>query len=248
MPLALDPGLSPAVALARDASERQALRAATGVLATSAWAAADLRARHGLTCVPVAPPGVHPAPLAGGSSPPLLRQLAAVCPVKDQLTVLQALALLVDEPWTARLTGALDVDPGYTAAVRAGIARHRLGDRVRLTGALTGAALNRAWEATDILLLPSRAETWGMAVTEALARGIPAVVSRGTGAQEALGATPDGDLPGAVVEPGSPQALAAAIRDLLGPGAERARRAVADRRRELPGWRETASAVRAALA
>ncbi len=248
MPLALDPGLSPAQALARDGSERQALRAASGVVATSAWAAADLRARHGLTCVAVATPGAHPAPVAAGSTPPRLRQLAAVCPVKDQLTVVQALALLVDEPWTAELTGALDVAPGYTAAVRAAIDRHRLGDRVRLTGVLTGAALDQAWAATDVLLLPSQAETWGMAVTEALASGIPAVVSRGTGGQEALGAAPHGDLPGAVVEPGSPQALAAAIHHLLGPGAQRARRAALDRRQRLPGWQETARAVQAALA
>ena len=48
-----------------------------------------------------------------------------------------------------------------------------------------------------------------MAVTEGLARGVPAVVGRGTGAEEALGRAPDGAVPGAAVPPGDPDALAA---------------------------------------
>ena len=53
-------------------------------------------------------------------------------------------------------------------------------------GALTGARLDAVWAATDLLLLTSASETFGMVVTEALARGIPAVVTGGTGAVEAL--------------------------------------------------------------
>ena len=66
-------------------------------------------------------------------------------------------------------------------------------DRIRVTGALTGSALDQRWDAADLLVLPSRVETYGLVVTEALARGIPAIVSAGTGAVEALqqGATTD---------------------------------------------------------
>ncbi len=247
MPLALDAGLDPGLAASLNTLEGKALRSASGVVATSAWTAADLRARHGQAAVTVAAPGAHPARVAGGSTPPLLRHLAAISPVKDQLTVVEALAQLCGEPWTARLTGAVDVDPAYTARVQATIATYGLTGRVCVTGPLSGDALERAWDATDVLLLPSVAETWGMAVTEALAHGVPAVVGRGTGAQEALGRTPDGDLPGAVVDPGSPRALAAAIRDLIGPGRDQARRAACARRQALPGWRETAEVVREAL-
>lgn len=247
MPLALDPGLDPELAESLNTLEGKALRCASGVVATSEWTAADLRARHGLAGVTVAVPGSHPARVAGGSTPPLLRHLAALCPVKDQLSVVEALAQLCGERWTARLTGAVDVDPAYTAQVRAAITTYGLDGRVRATGPLTGDALERAWDATDVLLLPSPAETWGMAVTEALAHGVPAVVSRGTGAQEALGRSPDGDLPGVVVDPRSPRALAAAIHDLIGPGRDRARRAALARRQMLPGWRETAVVVREAL-
>jgi glycosyltransferase involved in cell wall biosynthesis len=87
-----------------------------------------------------------------------------------------------------------------------------------------------------------------MVVTEGLARGIPAVVSRGTGAEEALGPAVNGELAGALVAPGSPQDLAAAVADLLGPGRVRARRAALARRKTLLSWRDTAQTVLEALA
>lgn len=251
LPLALETGLSVQDAAELEALERQALRAATGVITTSHWAAADLRARHGLERVAVAAPGTDPAPPSTGSTPPRLLQLATVTPRKDQLGVLEALSQIQDLPWTADLTGRLDVDAGYTEQVRAAIDRHRLGDRVGLTGPAGGDRLAAAWAAADLLLLPSHAETWGLVVTEALARGVPVVVGRGTGAQEALGQAPGGApdkaLPGAVIRPGHPVALAGAIRHLLGPGRASAVAAASARGRTLRRWLDTARDVLAAV-
>ena len=244
LPLALETGLSAQAAADLDAREGRALHAATGVLATSRWAADDLRARHDLQgVITVAVPGTDPAPTAAGSTPPLLLHLASVTPRKDQLTVVDALAQIRDLPWTADLTGPVNVDPGYADQVQASIDRYGLADRIRLTGSRSGPELEAAWDATDLLLLPSHAETWGMAVTEALARGIPAVVGLGTGAEEALGHAPDGSLPGAVVPPGDPGALAAALRDLLGPDRARAGAAASARGRGLSRWQDTARDV-----
>jgi glycosyltransferase involved in cell wall biosynthesis len=247
LPLALETGLNPRTAATLAALERQALHAAAGVLATSEWAAADLCVRHELDTVAVAAPGTDPAPPSTGSTPPRILQLASITPRKDQLTVLEALSFVQDLSWTADLTGSLDADPDYAAQVRAAIERHQLADRVALTGPVTGSDLESIWQRTDLLLLASHAETWGMAVTEALAHGIPAVVGDGTGAREALGSTDDG-VPGAVVPPGDPTALAAAIRDLLGPGKERVRPACLARRKTLRSWQDTAQDVLAALA
>jgi glycosyltransferase involved in cell wall biosynthesis len=247
LPLGLESGLSSEVAGRRGMLEGRALRAATGVLATSRWTAADLRERHGLDAVAVACPGTDAAAPSTGSSPPRLLQLASVTPLKNQLSVVHALARITDLPWTADLTGPLDVDPGYTEQVRTAIDSYRLGDRIRLTGPVDGVAWRQAWDGADLLLLPSRTETWGMVVTEALARRVPAVVGRGTGAQEALGVTADGVLPGSVVAVDDPIELGAAIRHLLGPGRETARRAAAQRRLELPGWQDTGRDVLAAL-
>jgi glycosyltransferase involved in cell wall biosynthesis len=69
------------------------------------------------------------------------------------------------------------------------------------------------------------------------------VVGRGTGAQEALGRAPDGSCPGAVVPPGDPAALAATLRELLGPGRARATEAARARGQNLNRWQDTARDV-----
>lgn len=250
LPLALESGLDPAVAAELDRSEAAALRAATSVLATSGWAATELQRRHGLGAVGVARPGAEPAPAARGSRDrpprvPQLLHLASLRPVKDQLGVVAALSRLQDLPWSAALAGPVG-DAEYSAAVEAAVGAAGLRDRVRLPGPVVDDELERLWDATDLLLLPSRAETWGMVVTEALARGVPAVVSAGTGAVEALGGPHEGGLPGAVVAPGDPEQLSAALRRLLGPEGAAARAAAGAARRQLVdggGWDSTAAAV-----
>jgi glycosyltransferase involved in cell wall biosynthesis len=244
MPLALDTALAPDRAARLDRSERRALRAAAGVIATSQWSADYLRRRHGLVDVAVARPGVEPAPVSSGSDPPLLVHLAALQPLKDQLGVVAALGPLRHLPWHARLAGPTDRDPAYTAAVRRAVAAAGLGDRVDIPGALPR---DCAWAGADLALLPSRVEGFGMVVTEALARGVPAVVSEG-GAAEALGIG-DGEPAGVVVPPGDVAALEAALQRWLTDAEHRhrLRAAALSRRATLEPWEATARRVRAAL-
>ena len=54
-----------------------------------------------------------------------------------------------------------------------------------------------------------------MVVTEALARGIPVLATAVGGLPEALGRAPDGSLPGLLVPPDDPAALAGALRRWL---------------------------------
>ncbi|WP_447924547.1 glycosyltransferase family 4 protein [Georgenia muralis] len=121
-----------------------------------------------------------------GRAPHLL-MLGALTPTKDPLGLVRALGLLRDLDWTATIAGPGDAEPGYAAQVARSVAAEGLTGRVRLPGPLTGPALDEEWRATDLLVLPSRTETFGLVVVEALARGIPAVVGAGTGAEEALG-------------------------------------------------------------
>jgi glycosyltransferase involved in cell wall biosynthesis len=115
------------------------------------------------------------------------------------------------------------------------------GERVRFVGTRTGAELEATYAAADLLVLPSRAEPYGMVVTEALAHGIPVLATAVDGVPEALGTAPDGSVPGVLVPPGDAGALAAAIRRWLTDAAWRARlRASARaRRHNLRGWDET---------
>ncbi|WCI07489.1 glycosyltransferase [Arthrobacter sp. OVS8] len=62
-------------------------------------------------------------------------------------------------------------------------------------GELRGGELEAEWAAADLSLLISRAETFGLVVTESIARGVPVVVRAGTGAVEALAAGTPGPTP-----------------------------------------------------
>jgi glycosyltransferase involved in cell wall biosynthesis len=245
MPLALETGLAPEQAARLDRSEGQALHAARRVVTTSHWCAAYLSRHHGLAGVGVAPPGAEPAPVSAGSDPPLLVHLAALLPHKDQLGVVTALSRLTDLPWRARLAGATDRDTAYAARVRDAVRAAGMSDRVEIPGVLPRA---EAWDGADLALLPSRVESFGMVVTEALARGVPAVVSD-TGAGEALGLTPDGQPPGVVVPPGDSDVLERELRRWLSDGAHRdaLRERALQRRVTLEPWRVTAQRVRSAL-
>src|SRR5690606_30598676 len=173
--LAAESGTPPAVAAELDARDRRTLRAVSAVVATSPWAAGEIAARHGLDPrqVHVAVPGVDPAPLAAGTDGgSRLLCVAALTPRKGQDVLVEALATLTDQSWTCQLVGPLGRDPGFVADVRHRLDRHRLASRVRLTGPLRGDRLTRAYATADLVVLPSRAETYGMVVTEALARGI----------------------------------------------------------------------------
>lgn len=243
--------------------ERRALRAASGVICTSSWAAEAINDRYRISSTLVALPGTEPAPIAAGSTPPHIIAVAALLPNKDQLLTVAALAGLQDLAWTAAFVGADDADPGYAALVRTAIASQGMDKRVRLTGQLEGQALESEWNRADLSLLVSRAETFGLVVAESLAHGIPVIVRGGTGAVEALGlaAARNGDagsgvssLPGMAVElPGpdtsQPAMLAAVIRRWLTERELRTgwREAALAARGRLPGWDSTARSVLAYL-
>jgi glycosyltransferase involved in cell wall biosynthesis len=98
-------------------------------------------------------------------------------------------------------------------------------------------------------VLASHAETYGLVVTEALARGLPVLATDVGGVIEALGHAEDGTRPGLLTRPGDPAALGAALRSWLEDGdlRDRLRRAARERRGALRPWSETASAVSEAL-
>jgi glycosyltransferase involved in cell wall biosynthesis len=249
LPLGLEPGLDGATARQRNALEHASVKAATSVIATSNWAAAELRRRHRLQHVAVAQPGVEPAALAHGSRPPRLLQVGALTPGKNQLALVNALSGLTGEPWTVRLVGSLTRDPQYAGQVQRAVRDAGLAERILLTGEQTGGALEDQWQAADLSILPSSVETYGMVVTESLARGIPVIVTAGTGAEETLGHDRRGQRPGFAVALGESDGLRTVLAQWLrNPAARTAvRQAAENRRATLTGWDKTARDVVAAL-
>ncbi|MCW8101775.1 glycosyltransferase family 4 protein [Streptomyces tauricus] len=248
LPLGDETGLTPEVAADLDARERHTLRAVPAVVATSEWAARRLVAHHGLAPdrVHVATPGADIAPLAPGTDGvSRLLCVASVTPRKGQHRLVEALASVVDLPWTCVLVGGLDHDPEYVAGLRDLIEQHGLGDRLQLAGPRSGAALDASYASADLMVLTSYAETYGMAVTEALARGIPVLATDVGGLPEAVGRAPDGGVPGLLVPPENPAALAAELRGWFGePDVRRRLKAAARARRaSLGGWAATARSL-----
>jgi glycosyltransferase involved in cell wall biosynthesis len=228
--------------------ERAVLASAAGVVTTSGWSRRWLLAAYGLDPerVHVARPGVDPAEQSVGSSHGRnLLYVGAVSPGKGHDVLLAALTRIADLGWRCSCVGSLTAAPDFVADLRHGIHGAGLADRFVLTGPRTGRALEASYAAADALVLPSRGETYGMVVTEALARALPVLASDVGGVPEAVGATRDGRRPGLLLPPGDDAALADALRRWLGdPVLRRDLRDAADARRaELAGWSATAGQV-----
>ncbi|MFC4586990.1 glycosyltransferase family 4 protein [Sphaerisporangium corydalis] len=252
LPLADETGLDPATAAELDAAERATLRAAGAVLSTSPWAGRRLAAHHGLDPgrVHVVPPGTDPAPLTPGTDGASeLLCVASVTPRKGQDLLVHALKEVIDLPWNCVLAGPLRREAAYAERLRTLIGDLGLDGRVELAGPRTAGRLAESYAAADLVVLASRAETYGMVVTEALARGIPVLATAVDAVPETLGHAPGGAVPGLLVPPDDPAAFAGALRRWLGdPGLrDRLRTAARERREALDGWDVTSRGLGAVL-
>jgi glycosyltransferase involved in cell wall biosynthesis len=243
----METGLSAEDATRLLGSEREALRSARRAIVTSPLTARTLVADLGVPAdrIAVALPGVDPAPVAEvGDVPRRLLCVGTLTPRKGHLVLLDALATLRDLDWGLVCAGSLDRDSGTTGAVRDAVDRLGLADRVSLLGELDGAGLAAAYADADLLVSASFYEGYGMALTEALARGLPVVAAAG-------GAVPD-TVPadaGLLVPVDDALALAAALRRaLVEPGLYgRLREGALQARGRLPRWEDTAAAIERAL-
>lgn len=120
--------------------------------------------------------------------------------------LIEALAQITDLPWDAVIVG----DGPRMPRVRAAIAKHDLGKRVRLTGWIDGPSVSREFAESAICCFPSFNESVGMVNLEALASGRPVVACDWGGPSDIVT-----DECGILVAPTSPAAYAHGIAQAL---------------------------------
>jgi glycosyltransferase involved in cell wall biosynthesis len=236
-PLALETGIAPETAAAFAASERAALAAVRHVVVTSPSTRRALIADYGVadTSISVALPGndrVAPTPTPRRETIALLA-VGSVVPRKGYDVLVDALAALADLDWRLVIAGDCARDRATADALVAQIAARRLGERVRVLGAVGEGELAALHRDADVFVLASRYEGYGMAFAAAISHGLPVV---GTHA----GAIPETVPPGAgiLVAPDDAAALAAALRAMIADPEVRESHAAAARAAaaQLPDW------------
>jgi glycosyltransferase involved in cell wall biosynthesis len=240
-PLALESGLSAAQSAALRASERNALAGARHVITSSASTGRLLVSDYGVAperLSVVAPGTDRPQMRAQGSEggskgAVTLLAVGAVVPRKGYDLLVAALAELQHLPWRLVIAGDGGRSPDTCARLEADIARLGLADRVVLRGAVSAQELASLYESSDLFVLPSRYEGYGMAYTEAIVHGLPVVGTTAGAIPETVPAEA-----GILVPPDDVAALAAVLRRLIENPRERERLAAGARAVRFPSWDE----------
>ena len=140
--------------------------------------------------------------------------VGAIRPVKGVDILLRALRILADR---GRQTRLILVGEAYYGSYRQEELRVKkmvgdldVGDRVQFVGKQLPPDLVRSVQKSAALVLPSRAESLGMVLVEALACGTPVVATRCGGPEEIVN-----DRVGLLVSPEDPEALARGIEHVL---------------------------------
>jgi glycosyltransferase involved in cell wall biosynthesis len=245
-PLALETGISKERAEVLARLEREALKRVSHAVVTSQPTADLLVQDFGIARerVTVAEPGTESASRAHGDKVVRLLGVGSITPRKGFDTLVAALGEIIDLKWECRIAGSLDRDLAATDNLRRQIAQANLQDRAHLLGTLNDEALADEYDRATLFVLPSHFEGYGMAFTEAMARGLPIVACEGS----AVTTTVPADI-GVFVAPGDAKALAEKLRWLLTHPDEIKKRSDASWKHaaNLPRWKDTALKIAAVL-
>ncbi len=163
------------------AAERRVLPHLARVVATSGVVGARLVAEFGVPAarLHVVEPGLARLARSTGSDDGTCRLLSVgrLAPRKGHDVLLRALARLADLDWHLTIAGDSHGEAAWTGGLDALAVTLGIADRVQLLERPAGAALERLWASADLFALASRRETTGVAVFEALRRGIPVAVT-----------------------------------------------------------------------
>ena len=242
-PTALETGFSEADRDALRATELELFGRAARVIATSPLTARRLVEEFGADPgrVGVVEPGTDPAPRAAGSGGPgaVLLSVGALVPRKGHDVLMRALASLADLDWRLVIAGPEGRDPVHARGLRSLAEELGIAQRVEFAGAVDAEELEALFSNADVFALASHWEGYGMAVAEALARGLPVAVTAGGALAELAPA--DASV---VSPPGDHASLGKGLRRMIFDADLRRQMAEAAWRagQRLPRWEDRAEA------
>lgn len=130
--------------------------------------------------------------------------------IKAQDTLIRSLYSLTDRDWTLHLYGDKDRDKEYSAGIISFIKQLNLETRVIMHGIAMRDEITAIFLNADLFVMPSLFESYGMALTESLAHGVPVLSTRAGN----IPCTVPGGM-GILVEPGNEKELTDALLSLM---------------------------------
>ena len=247
-PTALEPGHDDATRALLRATERRLMPLLAKVIVTGQSTGERLIADFGVLPQRLlrVEPGTDDAPrsIGSGGDGCSILSVGVITPRKGHDVLLRALAMLPDLDWTLTIAGG-PRDEVHARTLVSLAAELGIAQRVTFAGEVVDAALESLWRGADLFALATRYEGYGMALAEALKRGVPVAVTD-TGAAATL--VPP--AAGVVCPVGDAGTFGRALRRLIYDTSLRAemRAAAWQAGHALPDWTTQARAFATALA
>ena len=247
-PVSQETGLSPEVAQRLRTQEAALFAAMPHLVTTSEQTADRLATDFALNRARISAilPGSEDLPRSTGSTGGgcAILSVGTLIRRKGHDVLLRSLSRLFDLNWHLTIVGGGERDPVHACGLAALAEELDVDRRVTFAGEVSPEATEALWAGADLFALTSWYEGYGMALGEALRRGVPVAVTS-TGAAPTL-IPPEA---GVVCSPGDVEQLSKALRRLIFDA--RLRREMAEvawqTGRALPSWQQQAGLLAAVL-